>query len=165
MVSRFTVAAVFILLISMTVFAGSKAPDFTLKNLNGEDVSLSDYEGSVLIIDFWATWCPPCRMEIPHFNELYAEYKDKGLEVLGVSLDRGGKSVVTDFMKSTEINYTVLMGNNSVSADYQKFVHPDEQNAIPYTFIIDKEGQIAEIFVGYRPKADFESVIVKLLGE
>ena len=165
MFNKLAVGTLFVLMLSMTVFAGSKAPNFTLQNLKGEEVSLSDYEGNVLIIDFWATWCPPCRMEIPHFNELYTEYKDQGLEVLGISLDRGGMEVVKKFMADTEINYTVLMGNNSISGDFQQFVKPDERNAIPFTFVVDREGNIAEVMVGYKPKADFEKAILKLLGE
>jgi len=165
MLNKLTIVSIFVLMLSMTVFAGPKAPNFTLQNLEGEEVSLSDYEGNVLIIDFWATWCPPCKMEIPHFNELFTEYNERGLEVLGISLDRGGMDVVTKFMEDTEINYTVLMGNNSLSNDYQEFVKPDERNAIPFTFVVDREGNIAEVMVGYKPKADFEKAIVKLLGE
>lgn len=152
-----------ILIYSVSVFAGDKAPNFTLENMQGEKVSLSDYEGKVVLIDFWATWCPPCREEIPHFNELYEEYKDQGLEVLGVSLDRGGKPTINKFLESTAVVYPIILGNNEISGKFQEFVSPDERNAIPFTFIVDRKGEIAEVFVGYKEKAVFETAIVKLL--
>ena len=153
-----------ILVFSVSVFAGNKASSFTLENMQGEQVSLSDYEGKVVLVDFWATWCPPCRMEIPHFNELYEEYKDQGFEVLGVSLDRGGKPTIDKFLESTAVAYPILLGNNEISAKFQEFVNPDERDAIPFTFIIDKNGEIADVFVGYKEKAVFEKAIVKLLN-
>jgi len=146
-----------------TLYAGQKAPDFSLENLKGEKVSLSAYKGKVLIVDFWATWCPPCRKEIPHFNELYAAYKAKGLVILGISLDDGGKKVLNDFLKNNKVDYPILLGNDQISAAYQQFVNSDERNAIPFTFVIDKKGEIAQVFVGYREKAEFEKVIAKLL--
>ena len=84
-------------------YAGEKAPGFTLPDLNGMEISLSDYEGKVLLLNFWATWCPPCRMEIPYFNDFYKKYNNKGFEVLGVSLDRGGAPTVVNFKKNNKI--------------------------------------------------------------
>ena len=77
----------------------AKAPQFTLPDINGNQVSLSDFEGKVVILDFWATWCPPCVKEVPHFIELYDEYKEQGFEMLGISLDAGGANDVKPFVE------------------------------------------------------------------
>jgi len=137
--------------------AGPMAPDFTLKDLSGKDFSLSSTKGKVVILDFWATWCPPCRMEIPHFEALYKEYKDKGLEVVGVALDQGGASDVIPFAQANAITYPVVIGDNDVTARYGGI------RGIPTTFILDRNGAIVEKFVGYRDKAVFEEAIKKLL--
>jgi peroxiredoxin len=144
-----------------TTAAGVKtlavAPDFTLKDVDGKTFSLSSTKGKVVILDFWATWCPPCRMEIPHFVSLYRDYRNKGLEIIGISLDRGGVSAVKSFVKSNGINYPTLMGDNKVTADYGGI------RGIPTTFIIDRKGRIVEKYVGYRDKKIFEDAIKKLL--
>ncbi len=140
-----------------------KAADFTLKSVTGEDISLSDYAGKVVILDFWATWCPPCRMEIPHFNDLAKEYGDKGLVVLGVSVDRGGADVVRKFKEKTEVGYPVVMSNSDTHAKYQSYIDPSQQGGIPFTFVIDREGIIRERYVGYRDKEVFENAIKPLL--
>lgn len=135
----------------------SIAPDFTLNDLNGKPFSLSQTKGKVVILDFWATWCPPCRMEIPHFESLYNEYKDKGLEVVGVALDKGGASSVKPFVEENGVTYPVLIGNQDVAARYGGI------RGIPTTFLIDREGRIVEKYVGYTDKEVFESAIKKLL--
>lgn len=140
-----------------------KAANFTLTSLDGKPVSLSDYAGKVVILDFWATWCPPCRNEIPHFNELAAEYGDKGLVVLGVSVDRDGVDVVKKFRDSFPVKYPVVMGDQGTSQQYQTYLPPDQRGGIPFTFIVDKEGNIREKYVGYRPKEVFETAIKNLL--
>ena len=146
------------------VAAGPVAADFTLKDLEGNDVKLSDYKGKVIILDFWATWCPPCVKEIPHFNELYAEYGEKGLAVLGVSLDRGGAQTVINFMENkVPISYPVVMGDQDTGGIFQGYLPAEERGGIPFTFIIDREGIIRQHFVGYRPKEMFVEVIEPLL--
>ncbi|NQT33107.1 MAG: TlpA family protein disulfide reductase [Candidatus Omnitrophica bacterium] len=133
--------------------AQAMAPDFTLKDLEGNPFSLSNVKGKVVILDFWATWCPPCRMEIPHFQALSTEYKDKGLVVIGIALDDGGAAVVGPFAKSNGVTYPILIGNQQVAAAYGGI------RGIPTTFIIDRKGRIVEKYVGYRDKEVFESAI------
>jgi len=133
------------------------APDFTLPNLEGNRLTLSDFKGKVIILNFWATWCPPCREEIPDFVELYGEYKDEGLVIIGVNLDRGDSRAVKQFSKNYKINYPIVTGNVNVTQDYGGI------RGIPTTFIIDRKGNIKEKYVGYRPKATFEEAVKKLL--
>ena len=139
--------------------AGSSdmAPDFTLNDLDGRSFSFSKTRGKVVILDFWATWCPPCREEIPHFVSLYRAYRGKGLEIVGVALDQGGANAVKPFAEANGINYPVVIGNQKVTVDYGGI------RGIPTTFIIDRKGNIVEKFIGYRDKAVFEKAIKKLL--
>jgi len=135
------------------------APDFELPDVNGKKVKLSNFKGKIIILDFWATWCPPCRAEIPGFIELYKKYKDKGVEIIGISLDEGGVKDVLPFMKEFGINYTILIGNYKVTQDYGGI------RGIPTTFVIDRKGNIRAKYVGYRPKEVFERDIIMLLNE
>ena len=138
---------------------GKPAPAFTLLDLNGNKVSLSDYKGKVVIIDFWATWCPPCVREIPHFIALYKEYKDKGLSMVGISVDHQGINVVKTFNQKYKINYQILMADSQVTSTYGNI------RGIPTTFVIDPSGNIQRMYVGYRDKAVFETDIKKLLPD
>jgi cytochrome c biogenesis protein CcmG/thiol:disulfide interchange protein DsbE len=123
------------------------APDFELKDLDGVTHRLSDYRGNVVIVDFWATYCKPCKEEIPHFIELIDEYGDENLAILGISLD--GAEKAKRFMKDVKINYPVLLPEATVVKAFGgiKF--------IPTTFIIDPEGRIVQKYIGYRSKATF----------
>lgn len=140
-----------------------KAADFMLSDLNGKEVRLSDYIGKVVILDFWATWCPPCVKEIPHFNALAKEYQSKGLVVIGVSVDQGGMKAVKKFIQRTPIDYTVVQSVQTTHTQYQSYLPPEMQGGIPFTFVIDKQGDIREHYVGYRPKEVFVSAITPLL--
>ena len=133
------------------------APDFSLPSLDGKTVRLSDFHGKVVILDFWATWCPPCRMEIPHFISLYNKYKNKGLEVVGIALDNEGVSAVQPFAQSNGINYALVIGNQKVAQDYGGI------RGIPTTFIIDRSGRIVQKYVGYHDEQVFESAVQPLL--
>jgi cytochrome c biogenesis protein CcmG/thiol:disulfide interchange protein DsbE len=133
------------------------APDFNLKDLDGNSVRLSDFRGKIVIIDFWATWCPPCRKGIPEFVELQEEYGNDKLVVLGLNMDQGDLSVVPKFADDYKINYPILYVTPQVVADYGGI------RGIPTTFVIDKEGYVRHGVQGYQPKESFIQVIEILL--
>ncbi len=139
---------------------GRKAPDFALQTLDGSALRLSDLSGQVVIVDFWATWCGPCKRSIPDLIELQNEFKEQGFTIVGVSLDRRGADpagAVRNFVEKMSINYPIVMGSPEVVQDYGgvKF--------IPTAFIVDKEGFIAKQITGLQPKAEIRKEIVKLL--
>ncbi len=144
--------------------SGKIAPAFSLQNSHGQTISLADFKGKVILLDFWATWCPPCRQEIPHFIELQSQYGSQGLQVLGISVDQKGWSVVEPFLEQAGINYPTLMYTEAVYNAYQEHISPDQRGGIPFTFILDKQGRIVQQFVGYRDKSVFEEVLKPLLG-
>ena len=139
--------------------SSKSAPSFTLRDLNGEQVSLSDFKGKVVILDFWATWCPPCVQEIPHFIELYEKYKEQGFAMVGISVDHGGVRVVKSFVQKYQVNYPILMTDGQVDKAYGNIT------SIPTTFVIDRQGNIWRTYIGYRDKAVFEADIKALLAE
>ncbi len=131
------------------------APDFTLEDLNGTTLSLSDFEGKVLFINFWATWCPPCRAEIPDFIEVYDEYKEMGMAVLGVSVDNISAQKVGDFAKKNKMNYPVAMATKKLFQDYPS------PSAIPTTLVIDGTGKIRYKKVGMMSKQELIDLYIK----
>ncbi len=137
------------------------APDFTLNDLDGKAVSLSEYRGKVVVIDFWATWCPPCRKGIPDFVEMQEEYGRDKFIVLGINLDQGTPDkvlpMVKDFAQNYKINYPVLMHDQSIVFAYGGI------QSIPTTFIVDQNGKVRQGVVGYRPKEYFRNIIEALL--
>jgi cytochrome c biogenesis protein CcmG/thiol:disulfide interchange protein DsbE len=133
------------------------APDFTLKDADGRPVRLSDYRGKVVLLDFWATWCEPCAMEIPWFMDLERRDKDHGFAVLGVSMDDEGWDAVKPFVSRLGVNYRVLMGNDQTAQLYGGV------DALPTTFLIDREGRIAAVHVGLADRRDFDDGVERLL--
>jgi len=133
------------------------APDFTVSSIDGRTIKLSSLKGKVVLIDFWATWCGPCVYEIPGFIKLYDKYNEKGLEIIGLSVDRDRKAVV-DFVKKRGVNYTVAFADGEIQENYGGI------RGIPTTFFVDREGRIAKHVVGARGEAFFENEIIKLLG-
>jgi len=129
---------------------GTKAADFRLKTTDGKTVQLSQMKGKVVLLNFWATWCGPCRKEIPDFLEVYKQYKGRGFEIIGVSLDDEGWKVVNPFVKQFNINYPIVIGDGKLVNAYGGF------EFIPTTFLIDKEGTIVHTFTGLVTKADLE---------
>jgi peroxiredoxin len=135
----------------------AEAPDFTLEDLRGNSVTLSDYRGKVVLLDFWATWCPPCRRSIPEMVDLQERYGEEGLVILGVSLDdpaRASDEFLREFKDANRMNYTVLRGNQAVVADY----FGDERFSIPTLFVVNRQGRIVDKHVGFRPGAVEESL-------
>ena len=122
------------------------APAWELKDVDGKTVKSSDFAGKVVVLDFWATWCPPCKAEIPGFVELQKQYGDKGLVIVGVSLDEQGPEVVTPFMKQFSINYPVVMGDAKIVQAFGGI------RGIPTTFVIDRSGKIVSGHVGFAPR-------------
>ena len=133
------------------------APAWELMDLDGEIVKSSDFAGRVMILDFWATWCGPCKMEIPHFIELQEQYGDD-LAIVSVSVDKQGVAVVKPFVERTGINYVSLVMNSKIVNDYAPI------RSIPTTFVVSQDGKIFKRYVGYKPKQVFERDIQTLLG-
>jgi thiol-disulfide isomerase/thioredoxin len=137
---------------------GDFPPPFALPDLEGNQVSLSDYRGKVVVLDLWATWCGPCRAEIPFLVELYEDLRDEGLVVVGVGLDRGGAGVLRPFVESNGVTYPILVGNPSIQQEYKV-------SGIPTTFILNREGRIVTKHVGYHPsmaeglRAEIEGIV------
>lgn len=136
-----------------------EAPSWELKDVSGKTVKSSEFDGKVVILDFWATWCPPCRKEIPGFIELQKQYGKQGLMVVGISLDQEGPEVVEKFMKSYRINYPVVMGTTEIVEAFGGI------EGIPTTFVIDRQGKIQSKHVGYVDKSVFEKEITPLLKD
>jgi cytochrome c biogenesis protein CcmG/thiol:disulfide interchange protein DsbE len=131
------------------------APQFTLTDITGHPISLSNYRGKVVILDFWASWCPPCRREIPDFISLQKQYASQGLQIIGIGLDQPNNVVA--FVQQYGINYPVAVGDDAISNLYGGV------SGIPTTFIIDKEGNISNRFEGFTERIVFEQEIKKLL--
>jgi peroxiredoxin len=150
------VGAILIVVVAFMLYASSKsprsgivasggtqaAPNFALKDLDGNTVQLSDLRGKAVVLNFWATWCPPCKEEIPWFVDLQSKYGTQGLQIVGVSMDEGGKDAVVSFAKEMGINYEVLLGNSEVADLYGGV------NALPTTFYIGRDGKVLEYVPG-----------------
>lgn len=136
---------------------GSKAPDFSLPNLAGRSVSLSDFKGKVILLDFFANWCPPCKAEIPDFIVLQDQYGPQGFTMLGVSLTPMDES--KEFAINMNINYPVVVDDRTASTLYGPI------RSIPTTFLINKDMKIVKMYIGFRPKEVFEADIKEELGK
>jgi len=134
-----------------------KAPAFVLKNLDGKEVASSEYAGKVVLLNFWATWCPPCQAEIPALNELHKEYQAKGLVVVGVSVDEEGPEAVKAFARQQGIDYPILMSSEEVIEAYGGI------RGIPTTFLINREGKIIKKFYGEQSKKALENAVNPLI--
>ena len=137
---------------------GTAAPAFTLPDISGAQVASSDFKGKVVVLDFWATWCPPCREEIPHFVNLQAKYREQGLQIVGLSLDAGGAKDVKPFAEENDVNYPMLIANDDVAKAFGGVT------MIPTTFILDRNGTIVKRFIGATPPEMFEATIRPLLA-
>ncbi|MCX6150542.1 MAG: redoxin domain-containing protein [Ignavibacteriales bacterium] len=140
-------------------FEGKMAPDFELKTCDGKKLKLSDFKGKVILLDFWATWCAPCRRGIPDLVALKNEYKNKGLEIIGVSLDQDNTIAnVLPFIKEFKINYPVVYYNMDIIQNYGGI------ESIPTSFIINKDGKVVKSYIGLTEKAIYNKEIKKLLA-
>jgi cytochrome c biogenesis protein CcmG/thiol:disulfide interchange protein DsbE len=140
------------------------APDFELADLAGGTLSLSDLRGKVVLLDFWATWCGPCRRGIPHLNALWKEHHDAGLEIVGISVDRGsqgatGADLVRSFAQKTPMSYRLVMADAATAQAYGGI------RSIPTAFLIDREGRIRKRYVGLQAPQVFERDVAELLQE
>jgi peroxiredoxin len=134
------------------------APDFELTDASGKDVKLSALKGQVVLVNFWATWCEGCQVEIPWFIEFAGKYRDQGLTVIGVSMDGDGWKSVRPWIAEKNVNYQIVLGNEGLGKKY-------ECDSMPLTVLIDKDGKIADTHNGVVDKAQTEAKIQELLSE
>ena len=134
------------------------AADFTLIDSDGKQVKLSDYKDKVVLLNFWATWCGPCVIEIPWFKEFEQSYKDRGFAVLGVSEDEDGWAAVRPYMKSSAMNYRVLLDDGKMPSPYKDI------QALPTTFLVDRQGRVAVQHTGLVGKDAYQNKIEELLA-
>lgn len=157
----FFIGLFFSLLLNTSAEAEPNAPDFTLKDLYGKKVSLEDYRGKIILLDFWATWCMPCRIAIPELVKIQRNYRSKGLVILSISLDDQkacDNQCLLDYKKKQKLNFKVLRGDLKILVDY--FGTPSI--AIPTSIIVNKKGQIVSTHRGYTPGL-IEKELKKLL--
>jgi peroxiredoxin len=132
-----------------------RMPDFTLKDLQGNTVTSEQFRGKILLVDFWATWCAPCKQEMPGFEKLHKRFHEKGLEVIGIALDPDPQQVAK-FARSLGVSYTILLGDSEVLQKWKIL-------GIPTTFIIDRSGVILKQVVGFEYEEVFEKSLEELL--
>jgi cytochrome c biogenesis protein CcmG/thiol:disulfide interchange protein DsbE len=137
--------------------SSTKAPGFALRSLDGKTVNFSQFQGKVVLVDFWASWCRPCRRSIPDLNSLYQKYSPEGFEVVGISLDKSGTSRLQEFAKKIGITYTVVMGSREIAQRW------DTGPAIPVAYLVDREGEIVGKYVGLQDKTKLEDEILRYL--
>jgi peroxiredoxin len=138
---------------------GQEAPEFELQDVaSGKTVKLSEYRGKAVLLNFWATWCPPCKVEIPWFVDLQKQYGNDGLVVLGVAMDDAGKDEISKFAKDMGINYAVLLGTEKVGNAYGGV------DALPTTFYIGRDGKIVDRVFGLRSHGDVEEKVKAALN-
>jgi peroxiredoxin len=136
----------------------SLAPDFSLKDASGKDVKLAELKGKVVLVNFWATWCEGCQVEIPWFVEFQKEYASRGLVVVGISMDDDGWKSVKPWLKEKKVNYPIVIGNEGLGKQYGL-------DGMPLTALVDREGRIADVHAGIVEKAATQEKIRALLQE
>ncbi len=136
----------------------SPAPDFTLQSLDGRTMRLSDFRGKAVLLNFWATWCGPCKIEMPWFVELQNQYAAQGFQIVGVAMDDASKEDISKFAKDMGVNYPILIGKESVGDEYGGVP------ALPESFLIGRDGKIVDKILGLRGKAEIEDAIKKAIN-
>ncbi|HYA26086.1 MAG TPA: TlpA disulfide reductase family protein [Terriglobales bacterium] len=137
---------------------GDVAPDFTLQSLDGRTVHLSDYRGKAVLLNFWATWCAPCKIEMPWFVELQKEYGPEGLQIVGVAMDDASPKEIADFAKEMGVNYPVLIGKEAVGDAYGGV------QFLPESFYIDRNGKVLDKAFGLKGRGEIEVNIKKIIA-
>lgn len=135
------------------------APDFALESLDGKTVRLSDYRGKAVVLNFWATWCGPCKIEMPWFVDFQKQYASAGVQFLGVAMDDAKTEDIAEFAKSMKVNYPILLGKESVGDAYGGV------QFLPETFYIDRNGKIADKAFGLKGRGEIEDDIKKIIGQ
>lgn len=155
--SLMLVAALALFVVLPTYGQKTPAPEFSLKTSDGKTVQMSKLRGKVVVVNFWATWCGPCRYEIPDFIDVYSKTKEKGLEIVGISLDEQGWEVVLPFLDKNKINYPVVVASPREARKWGRIQY------IPTTFIVDKQGFIVDTHTGVMTKDALLKKITPLL--
>jgi len=141
---------------------GQTAHDFTLQSLDGKTVRLSDFRGKAVMLNFWATWCEPCKIEMPWFVEIQKQYGPQGLQIVGVAMDDADKEDIAKFTKEMGIDYPILVGKDSVreaiANDYGGMAF------LPETFLIGRDGRVVEKILGLKSRSEIEDAVKKTLG-
>jgi peroxiredoxin len=139
-------------------WTGKAAPEFSLKTLDGRTVKLSDFQGKVVLLNFWATWCAPCRVEMPWLVDFYSRYHAQGLEIVGVSVDDDAREKVAAFIRARNINYTIVLKDEAVADAYGGL------RFLPQSFFIGRDGRVIKQTYGVRSKDEFEDDIRRAMG-
>ena len=160
----FKISSLFILFFLLVTIHNAQAEnkrlvEFSLAGINGELLNSEDYMGKVLIVNFWATWCPLCRKETKDLIELTKSYKGHDLQIIGISMDKSGEQAVLRFMEKMQVNYPIAMVTKKIRADFGPIV------GIPATFIIDKKGRLIKQKFGYMTRKKLVADIDRLLAE
>lgn len=137
---------------------GALAPDFTLKTLDGKDVQLSSLRGKAVLLNFWATWCEPCKIEMPWLVDLQKKYRPQGLEIVGVAMDDSGEKTIADFAHKMQVNYTVLVGSEKVAQMYGGL------DGLPTSFFLGRDGKVVDTALGLVSESTIEDAIKKSLA-
>jgi peroxiredoxin len=136
--------------------SGNLAPDFTVTDLNGRQLTLSDFKGKIVLLDFWATWCAPCRTEIPHFIEMQQKYGPQDFQVIGISMDDDAKPV-REYYQQHQLNYPVAVGDDKLAQRFGGML------GLPVNFLIDREGRIFSKHLGATDVSVFDDEVAELL--
>jgi len=136
-----------------------KKPELTLKDLNGRTIRLSNYHGKVVLINFWATWCPPCRAEMPDLIRLQRKHGKEGLQIIGITYEPENKTRVRRFASRLKVNYPIILGTPEIEGRFSS----DEN--LPLTVVINRDGQIVEVISGILLRKEFDEKIKPLLKE